>query len=68
MLRIRTYSDFRQVLKQPQNSVKSEFMLPPLILKGLRSFWQFSCFYGDYVSQPLEQRQKLYTSSQNIKS
>lgn len=68
MLRIRTHSNFRRVLRNPQNSVKSGLILPPLILKGLRSFWQFSCFYGDYVAQPLEQRQKLSTSSQNIKS
>lgn len=49
------------------DEVNYPYYLSGSALKFWRSFWQFSCFYGDSVSQPIEHRQKLAISSEKAK-
>ncbi len=54
MLRIRTTDQSCREFKTEQNDVHLGAKFHHPILKLLWIFWQFSCYYGDYVSQPLE--------------
>lgn len=64
MLRMPTDHSPCQELTTHPNPVSSSEDFDHPILKSLRRFWQFSCFYGDYVSQPLENRAKRSILSQ----
>ncbi len=64
MLRIRTHHYALRELTTKQNHVNSVYRFRHFISTGLWKFWQFSCFYGDYISQPLEHRGEKSTSSQ----
>jgi hypothetical protein len=66
MLRMPTNSSPRRGLTTQENNVDSDDHFEHPILKGFRKFWQFSSFYGDYVSQPLERRGNRSTLSQKI--
>jgi hypothetical protein len=58
MLRTQTNHSPCRGLTTKQNDVNSWEHLKHPILNAFRKFWQFSSFYGDYVSQPLEHRGK----------
>lgn len=68
MLRMRTHHSPYRALTTQQNPIDSRDHFNHPILKGLWKFWQFSCFYGDYVSQPLEHREKISIPSQKANS
>ncbi|MGB3404967.1 MAG: hypothetical protein WBA77_19945 [Microcoleaceae cyanobacterium] len=65
MLGLRTHRRSVKTLNTvDSHQTSSSRRFPDSILKALRFFWQFSCFYGDYIAQPLESRQNLSISSQ----
>lgn len=66
MLRMQTNSYPRRALTKKQDNVNSYNPFEHPILKVFRTFWQFSSFYGDYVSQPLERRGNRSILSQKI--
>jgi|GEM_PF-7009063 hypothetical protein len=68
MLRMQTNHYSCRALTTKQNDVKSCDHFEHPILRGLRKFWQFSHFYGDYVSQPLEARGTKSILSQKLNS
>jgi hypothetical protein len=64
MLGIRTYRPSVEKIITEQKNLKHPRNFYSSVLKGLQIFWQFSCFYGNYVSQPLESRQNSSVSAQ----